>query len=253
MALGIDKIAKYASALGLGKRIINLLGEVPGLMPTTEWKKRAIGEEWQPGENLSNAIGQGFVLATPIQMAVAFGAIGTGGKVFRPSVVRKIVDTNDQVIKEYQPELIRDLSEPQEDGTHIDKEAFDVVKQGLRLVGNGDRGTAKWWKVPGVEIAGKTGTVQLFSLSADQVYSKCENRPLRQRHHGWFVGYAPADHPQIVVSVLAEHACHGGNGAAPIVRDVVRAYFQKYHPEILKSDKARIQISEVPTPGDGGE
>lgn len=256
IALGIDKIAKYAAALGIGRKsLVNLIGEVPGLMPTSEWKLRAMGEEWQPGENLSNAIGQGFVLATPIQMAVAFGAIGTDGKVFRPNVVRKVIDTNDQVIKEFQPELVRDLSEPQEDGTHIDMENFEVVKKGLRAVANGDRGTAKWWKVPGVEMAGKTGTVQLFSLSADQVYAKCENRPLRQRHHGWYIAYAPADKPQIVVSVLAEHSCHGSTGAAPIVRDVVKAYFQKYHPEMLKVDKAKIKITEAPLPKleDGGE
>jgi len=254
IALGIDKIAKYAAALGIGRKtLVNLIGEVPGLMPTSEWKKRAIGEEWQPGENLSNAIGQGFVLATPIQMAVAFGAIGTDGKVFRPTVVRKIVDTNDQVIKEFQPELVRNLAEPQEDGTHIDPENFETVKKGLQMVANGARGTAKWWKVPGIEMAGKTGTVQLFSLSADQVYSKCENRPLRQRHHGWYVGYAPADKPQIVVSILAEHSCHGSTGAAPIVRDVVRAYFQKYHPEMIKEDKVRIQATDTPVIPQGGE
>lgn len=254
IALGIDKIAKYAAAMGVGRKsLVSLIGEVPGLMPTSDWKKRAMGEEWQPGENLSNAIGQGFVLATPIQMAVAFGAIGTAGKVFRPNVVRKVIDTDDQVIKEFQPELIRDLSQAQEDGTHIDPENFETVKKGLRMVSNGDRGTAKWWKVPGIEMAGKTGTVQLFSLSADQVYSKCENRPLRQRHHGWYIAYAPADKPQIVVSVLAEHSCHGSTGAAPIVRDVIKSYFQKYHPELLKVDKTRVQITEAPKLDDGGD
>jgi penicillin-binding protein 2 len=251
IALGIDKIAKYASALGIGhKTLVNLIGEVPGLMPTTEWKLRAIGEEWQPGENLSNAIGQGFVLATPLQMAVAFGAIGTDGKIFRPIVVRKVVDTNDHVVKDYQPELVRDLSQPQEDGAHIDRENFEIVKKGLWSVANGEHGTAKWWKIPGVEFAGKTGTVQLFTLKEDQVYSKCENRPLRQRHHGWFVGYAPADKPEIVVSILAEHACHGNMAGAPVARDVMRAYFQKYHPDMIKNDKLRMRVLGVPKPED---
>jgi len=207
MALGIDRIAKYADALGFGHRTgIKLAGEVPGLMPTEAWKKKAIGEEWQPGENLSNAIGQGFVLSNPLQLAVAYGAIGTDGKVYKPFVVKKVVNNNGEVLKEYQPELVKDLSQPQEDGTHIDLENFEIVKKGLKLVANGDSGTARWYKIPGVEMAGKTGTVQLFSLSADQVYSKCENRPIRQRHHGWYVAYAPADKPEIVVSVLAEHA-----------------------------------------------
>ncbi|MGE3974812.1 MAG: penicillin-binding transpeptidase domain-containing protein, partial [Bdellovibrionales bacterium] len=253
IALGIDKIAKYSSALGIGRKtLVNLIGEVPGLMPTTEWKKKAIGEEWQPGENLSNAIGQGFVLTSPLQMAVAFGAIGTDGKVFRPHVVKKIMDTEDRVIKEFAPELLRDLSQPQPDGSQIDFKNFEIVKKGLHLVVNGEKGTAKWWKVPGIEAAGKTGTVQLFSLSADQVFAKCENRPLRQRHNGWYIAYAPADKPQIVVSVLAEHSCHGSTGAAPIARDIFRAYFQKYHPEMLKDDKKAPKAAMIPVT-DGGE
>jgi penicillin-binding protein 2 len=106
----------------------------------------------------------------------------------------------------------------------LKKENLDIVKEGLRLVSNGDRGIAKWWKVLGIEIAGKTGTVQMTSLSADQVFAKCENKPMRQRHHGWFVGYAPQEKPMIAVAVFAEHACHGSTGGAPIARDVIKAY-----------------------------
>jgi penicillin-binding protein 2 len=254
IALGIDKIAKYASALGIGRRtLVNLIGEVPGLMPTSEWKKKARGEEWQPGENLSNAIGQGFVLTSPLQVAVAFGAIGTDGKIFRPLVAKKVLDTDDKVVKEYSHELLRDLSDPATEG-HISPENFEIVKKGLKLVVNGEKGTARRTNIPGVEIAGKTGTVQLFSLSADQVFAKCENRPLKQRHHGWFVGYAPADKPLIVVSVLAEHACSGSGGAAPIARDVFLAYFQKYHPEMLKADKNNpIKAAIVPVVNEGGD
>lgn len=82
-------------------------------------------------------------------------------------------------------------------------------------------------------MAGKTGTVQIMGFSADQIYARCENRPLHLRHHGWYVGWAPADNPEITVAVLAEHACHGSTGAAPIVRDVIQAYFQKYHPDVI--------------------
>lgn len=245
MQLGIDRIAKYASALGIGhKTLIQLIGEVPGLMPTSAWKLKAIGEEWQPGENLSNAIGQGFVLASPIQMLLAFSGIATEGKMFRPQIVRKVVDTSDAVIKQFEPELMRDLSNPS-DEVHIDPKNFEIVKEGLRRVANGEHGTAKWWKVPGIEMAGKTGTVQLFTLSADQVFANCESRPLRQRHHGWFVGYAPADKPLIAIAILAEHACHGNMAAVPIARDVFKAYFEKYHPEMLKTD-AKVKVIAVP-------
>ena len=107
----------------------------------------------------------------------------------------------------------------------------------MRLVANGDQGTARWWKIPGVQMAGKTGTVQIQSFSADQIYKKCEERPFDIRHHGWYVGYAPHDKPLITVAVLAEHACHGSTGGAPIVRDVIYAYLKKHHPELLKKNK----------------
>jgi penicillin-binding protein 2 len=98
---------------------------------------------------------------------------------------------------------------------------------------NGERGTARLSKLPFVELAGKTGTSQVRSFSADQLFIPCNKRPMNQRHHGWFIGYAPADKPEIVVGVLAEHSCHGSSGAAPVAREMVRAYVAKYHPEWL--------------------
>lgn len=255
MALGIDRIAKYATELGLGSRTgIGLPGEVPGLVPTTEWKKRALGEEWQPGENLSNAIGQGFMLTSPIQLVQAFSVIGNDGKVFKPYVVKKVEDLAGNVVTQNEPQLIRNIQD-------IGVDAFEAVKKGLEMVNNGERGTAKWWKIPGIKIAGKTGTVQLFSLSADQVFASCEARPLRQRHHGWYVGYAPADKPVIAVAVLAEHACHGNTGAVPIARDVMKAYFEKYHPDWIKPENVKgtkaqapkAPESEIPAPAEGDE
>ncbi len=239
--LGIDSMHKYASALGIGTKTgINISNEVPGLMPNAEWKKRQYGEDWQPGENLSNAIGQGFVLTTPLQMALAFNAIGTEGKLYRPFIVKRLSDNQDNVIEEFESKLVRDISFPDENGFHITKENFKIVKEGMRLVSNGDRGTARWYKVPGIEIAGKTGTVQVRSFSADQIYEKCNERPIEERHHGWFIGFAPAKDPEITVAVLAEHACAGSSGGAPIVRDVIKAYFEKYHPEKLKSKKRKL-------------
>lgn len=234
ISLGIDKMHNYISQLGIGSKTgIELPREVAGLMPSAQWKKSALGEEWQPGENLSNAIGQGFVQATPLQMAVAYNAIGLEGKMYKPFVIKKIVDINGKVVRETQPTLVKDLTQPQSNGIHIDVDTFKVVKEGLRRVANGDRGTAKFLKIPGVQMAGKTGTSQVMGFSADQIYQSCASRPIHQRHHGWFVAWAPADKPEITVAALAEHSCHGNTGAGPVVRDIVRAYFEKYHPEVI--------------------
>ncbi|MNJ94627.1 Penicillin-binding protein 2B [compost metagenome] len=254
IALGVDKMYDYIHLLGIGQKTgIELAREVSGTMPNSAWKKANVGEEWQPGENLSTAIGQGFVNVTPLSMAVAYNAIGTEGKVVKPFIIRKIIDQDGKVLKENFPQTVRDLQQVQPNGIRVSQETFKVVKEGMRRVGNGDRGTAKHWKIPGVQIAGKTGTAQVMGFSADQIYSRCENRPIHMRHHGWFVGYAPADNPEITVAALAEHSCHGGPGAAPIVRDVILAYFQKYHPEVieagLKAKTAkkpeRIEVPEV--------
>lgn len=230
MQLGIDTIAKYAKALGLGAKTgIALDNETAGLVPTTEWKKNTLGEEWQPGENLSNAIGQGFFLTTPLQLALVFSGIANDGPVYQPHIVSKMLDVDGKLLREITPELKFD---PTVSGSvHIDKANYDIVKRGLYNVANGARGTAKWLKVPGVELAGKTGTVQLFSLSADEVFKKCQSRPLNQRHHGWFASYAPADDPQVVVVVLAEHSCSGSGGAGPVARDILDAYSKKYLKE----------------------
>lgn len=235
IALGIDKIALYAKLLGLGEYTgIKLSNESPGLIPTREWKLTTWGEEWQPGENLSSAIGQGYILTNPLQMAMAYSTIGQEGPLYKPFVVKKIINQDNELIANFEPELIRDTSVPNADGVFISKSTFQAVKKGMWRVANGEHGTARWWKIPGVEMAGKTGTVQMRSYSAEQIYDKCEARPFDQRHHGWFIGFAPADKPEITVAVLAEHACHGSTGGAPIARDVILAYMEKYHPDWVK-------------------
>lgn len=234
IALGVDKMYDYIHNLGIGQKTgIELSREVSGTMPNSAWKKATMGEEWQAGENLSTAIGQGFVSVTPISMAVAYNAIATEGKVVKPFVIRKILDQDGKVLRENFPQVVRDLQQTQPNGVKISPETFRVVKEGMRLVANGQHGTARYWKVPGVEFAGKTGTAQVMSFSADQIYASCLARPIHMRHHGWFVSYAPADKPEIVIAILAEHACHGSTGAAPIARDIYQAYFEKYHPEII--------------------
>lgn len=109
-------------------------------------------------------------------------------------------------------------------------------------------------------MAGKTGTSQVMGFAANDIYNKCENRPLYQRHNGWFVAWAPADNPEITVAALAQHSCHGATGAGPMVRDTVRAYFEKYHPNIiaeaLKAQKSGVKSAphvEAPPQTSEGE
>jgi penicillin-binding protein 2 len=165
--------------------------------------------------------------------------------VYRPFVIRKVIDQDGRVLKEHFPQLLRDLTQTQTTGIKIDVSTFKVVKEGLRRVANGERGTAKRWKIPGVQMAGKTGTVQVMSFSADQVYDKCDSRPIHMRPHGWFVAYAPAENPEITVAALTEHSCHGSTGSAPIVRDVIQAYFAKYHPEVIAEGIKKEQAKGI--------
>jgi penicillin-binding protein 2 len=238
MELGIDEMAKYARAFGLGQATnIGFDVENAGLIPDTKWKLKNRNEPWQKGEDLVHSVGQGFIDVTPLQMALAYLAIGNEGPLYQPLVVKKILKGSDQseVLKEFKPQLVRDLSKENEEGFKISPESFAAVKKGLALVGSGDRGTAKWWKIPGVPIAGKTGTSQVRAFSNDEIYKSCLNRPITDRHHGWFVGYAPADKPEIFVAVLTMHSCAGSSGSAPLARDVMDAYMRKYHPELFKT------------------
>lgn len=252
--LGVDRIYNYTSLLGLGSRTqIEMEHEAPGRLPNSVWKKERFGEEWQPGENLSVAIGQGYVTVTPLQLAVAYNTIATEGKVVKPYIIKKVVDHDGQVLIEKAPEIIRDVTLTQPNGYKIDPETFKIIKEGMRRVVNGEHGTARKSKILGLEMAGKTGTAQVMSFNADQIYKLCENRPIHMRHHGWFVAWAPWDKPEIIVSVLSQHGCHG-TSSAPIVRDVMEAYFKKYHPEMViqgfKVDAKMVEQTPSESEGD---
>lgn len=239
-ALGIDRIAKYANLLGLGSKTgIPLLNENKGLVPTTEWKLKTRGEEWQPGENLSNAIGQSFVQATPLQMALAYIAIANRGVLPRPKLVRQVIDHQGQVIEDFTENI-----DKKTEAKLIRDDVFDTVIEGMRRVSNSPRGSARYWKIPGVQIAGKTGTTQIFSAAADKIYDECKDKPMKLRHHGWFVGFAPHDKPEIAVAVLSEHSCTSLS-AAPVVKDIIQAYLEKYRPELIKKKKKKTKVRKV--------
>jgi penicillin-binding protein 2 len=215
--VGVDSLAEYANKLGLGKKTgIEMEYERSGLAPTKAWKLKNRQAKWQEGETLSIAIGQGFNLASPLQMAVMTATLANGGKVYRPQLVEKVVDPEGNVVETFTPELVGQVK-------GLDR-YFKSIKKGMEYVVQGKRGTARKVAIDGLRIAGKTGTAQVVRL-AQYRGLKEEDIPYKYRDHAWFTCYAPADNPEIAVTVLVEHGLHGGSGAGPIARAVLNQYF----------------------------
>ncbi len=224
--MDVDVLAKYAKLLGFGKKTgIALPRETSGLIPTKEWKKRTLKEEWQQGETLSTFIGQSFVLSTPIQLLTSYAALGNGGKVYQPHYVKEVFNNEGEIIKKINPQLISEIK--------LKPKTVEIIKQSLYEVVNSPTGTAFWYKGNGINMAGKTGTSQVVRFSQDKIYTKCEQLEYKFRHHGLFVAFAPHQDPKIAVAVVVEHGCHGSSAAAPVARDIITEYMKKYHNEML--------------------
>lgn len=222
--LDIDVLADYARKFGLGTKTgISLPRETSGLIPDREWKKKRFGEEWQLGETLSCSIGQSYILTTPLQLAMAYAAIANGGTLYQPYLIKEIFKNDGEVIEKFSPKEVSKLN--------VSKDTLEAIKKGLYQVVNEQKGTAWWYRGVGIRMAGKTGTSQVKSMTSKELFSKCEEMPYRDRHHGIFVGYAPAYDPKIAVAVVVEHGCHGSSAAAPVVRDVITKYMKKYYPQ----------------------
>jgi penicillin-binding protein 2 len=226
--VGVDALAKYAMASGLGKKTgIMLEGEKKGLIPTSSWKKQRFNEPWHRGETLSIAIGQGYDLVTPLQMAVFIAAVGNGGTLYKPRIVSTIEGSQGNVIKEIPPEVAGKLP--------VGKKTLEILQKGLSDVVETDRGTAKRIRLKHVKIAGKTGTAQVFSVkSGDNL--KTEHLDFYLRDHAWFICYAPAENPVIAVSVLIEHGAHGSTAAAPIAAALIRQYIHDPSAELIETN-----------------
>jgi penicillin-binding protein 2 len=210
-AIGIHNIAKYAKKLGLGeKTAIDIEDEKGGLIPTPEWKKKQFRDKWHGGETINTAIGQGYVLTTPIQIASAFCAIANGSFVPKPRVVLKINRGADTI------------SFPVSTRTEsvLSPHTVSIIKDALYGVVNDPRGTGSKAKIEGITVAGKTGTAQVVGRGEKAKL----NESSTIEDHAWFVSFAPVEKPQIVVAVLIEHGGHGGSAAAPIAKEVMQAY-----------------------------
>ena len=214
--IGIDRIAKYARALGLGEKTgIALDDEKPGLIPDSEWKMKRFGQPWFPGETPSASIGQGYITVTPLQMANMMATVANGGTLYRPWFVRRVESLDGTLIREYGPEKIRSLELKENTLKHIRSALADVVNSGA---GTGGRAKSNM-----VAIAGKTGTAQVAEMRG--AYVKSEQLSYLLRDHAWFVAYAPAENPVIAVAALVEHGGHGATAAAPMAKKVIEKYF----------------------------
>jgi penicillin-binding protein 2 len=204
--MGIERIAQYSRLFGLGSLTgIDIQGEKKGLVPDTEWALKVRGMKWYPGETISVSIGQGPVLMTPLQMAEMTAIVANGG--------RKVI-----------PHLIKGADLPEPEHVALDENALRIVRQGLWAVVNEPGGTAYWSaRVPGAEMAGKTGTVQVIAQSAR---TDAKALPFKFRDHAWFTSFAPAQDPEIVVAVFAEHGGSGSKSAAPIAQAIHAKYFK---------------------------
>ena len=221
--VGVDRIAEMAHRFGLGEELnIDMLGERGGLIPTKAWKLAVQGVPWQLGETYNTGIGQGYVLTTPLQLAVMTARLANGGKKVSPRLVRSITGEilEGAVLPHPEPELENlDLG--------ISKKSLKHVLNGMYKVVNGPRGSARASKirVEGWEMAGKTGTAQVRRITRKERIEgvrKSDEKPWEERDHALFVGYAPFDDPRYAVSVIVEHGGSGSGAAAPVARDLLQ-------------------------------
>jgi penicillin-binding protein 2 len=206
MKLGIDRLAYYATKMGLGHRTgIDLPSEEPGLMPSQEWVERVFHRKWYAGETISVSTGQGAVTTTPLQLARTIGGIAMGG-IFK------------------QPHLLKDAQDVGEERFAISEPTVQKITDAMYGVVNEPGGTGGALKLAGIELSGKSGTAQVIGYSTREKVGKSK----KFEDNAWFVGYAPRRNPEIVVAVLVqESGQHGGTASGPVVRDIIKAYYDK--------------------------
>lgn len=200
--VGIDKLAEYARMFGMGKKTgIALRGEASGLVASEEYKEKNFNQDWYLGDTFNSAIGQGFQLVTPLQAAMIVSEVANGGIQYRPFVISRIDNLDGTPYKIFAPEQIGTLA--------VSKSTLDLVREGMRNVTEESGTAASLFAGFPIQVAGKTGTAENFG-GAD---------------HGWFVAYAPFDHPRIVIAVLTEQGGYGAIASGPIVRSMLEEYF----------------------------
>lgn len=225
--LGNKNLAKWAQLFGYGDPLgIDIPGEVGAVIPTDQWKRQRYAETWTTGDSYNMSIGQGYVLATPLQVVASFVAIANGGTLYQPQIVYQVRDANGNLQRDFTPKVIRQLP--------IDPEDMQAVEQGLWSVVNGARGTAPNSRVEGVEVAGKTGTAEYCDViqkeDNPEEYDCRRDEKDNLPTHAWYAAYAPFEKPEIVVVAFVYDGGEGSATTVPIVQKILTAYFKDIHP-----------------------
>ena len=220
--LGVDRIATWAHRLGLGEDTgIALAHERSGTIPSSQWKYERFHERWYPAETLSVAIGQGYVGATPLQMAQLAAEIAADGVRYRPYFVQAVEGLDGHVIQATTPQV--------EARIPLDPTQIALLRAATCGVVNNPDGTGHAARLPGIVVCGKTGSAQVVKEAAG-TRTDAKHQPERFRDHAWFIAFAPRDNPQIAIACLIEHGGHGGSAAGPVVKAVLQKYFELYPP-----------------------
>lgn len=207
--MGIDNLSKYISAFGFGSLTGVGIEERAGISPSREWKLKRFNKPWYKGETIVSAIGQGYVNVTPIQVAMMTSAVANGGTLLKPAIVKEIISYRGE--KKFKHARIVSGKIP------IEIEMLELIKDALVGVVNDPGGTGRRARIKDMIVAGKTGTAQVVSLDI-------QSEDKKYRDHAWFTSYAPAEDPEIAVTVLIEHGGKGGAVAAPIARKILEVY-----------------------------
>jgi penicillin-binding protein 2 len=217
--LGVDTLAKYARAFGLGEPSgIDLPREKAGLIPTKQWKLERFKQPWQMGETISLSIGQGFNSVTPVQLLNAYCALANGGTLYRPRIIKRIEEADGQPLKVFEPEKKGTIP--------VSQANIAILNYALWGVVNETRGTGYALKRNESDICGKTGTAQVIGLPENEKARQAKRIAARFRDHALFVCFAPYKNPEIAIVVIVENAGHGGSVAAPIARKIIDTYFR---------------------------
>ncbi len=212
--LGLERLAYYARQFGFGEPTgIDLPGEASGLVPTERWKRENWDTNWVTGDTYNVSIGQGYILATPLQLLNAIAAVANGGTLYRPQVVRRIVDSQGNIVKDFQPQAIRRLP--------VSRENIELVRKGMRAAVSWGTAILLELDLPGIRAAGKTGTAE---------YPGERDKEGHLPTHAWFAAFAPFENPEIALVVFIAGGGQGALEAVPVASKILRHYFQVPEP-----------------------
>lgn len=221
--LGQRLLSKWTELFGFGETTgIDLPGEVTSLVPTDQWKRQLFAEPWTTGDSYNMAIGQGYVLATPMQVLIEIMAVANGGTIYVPKVVHHMTDANGGVQQDFAPEIKRTLP--------IAREELDVIRKGMWDVVNADYGTGRAAQVPGVVLAGKTGTAEFCEYIPEKEDCRRDDED-NLPTHAWFAAFGPYDNPEIAIVTFIYDGGEGSAAAVPVTQKILQTYFTEISPQ----------------------